>query len=94
MASYDKTGENFSKVETLEHSTITEFCNYRGSYIATVHEVIKHVLDKTHVKEPEHPCRWTIMHSDCVSYVYGSELQDKLFVCNICGEEINKSDMR
>ena len=34
------------------------------------------------------------MHSDCVPYVYGRELQDKLFVCNIRGEEINKSDMR
>ena len=34
------------------------------------------------------------MHSDGVPYVYASELQDNLFVCNICGEEINKGDMR
>ena len=34
------------------------------------------------------------MHSDGVSYVYASELQDNLFVCNICEEEINKGDMR
>ena len=60
--------------------------------IATVREV--HVLEITHVKEPEDPRRWTIKHSDGVPYVYASKLQDNHFVCNICGEEINKGDMR
>ena len=62
--------------------------------IATVSEVIEHVLDITRVKDPEQPRKWAIIHSDGVPYVYASELQDNLFVCNICGEEINKGDMR
>ena len=62
--------------------------------IATVHEVIEYVLGKTCVKDPEHPRRWTIMHSDGLPSVYASELQDNLFVCNTCGEEISKGDMR
>ena len=61
--------------------------------IATVHEVIEHVLEKTRVEDPEHPHRWTIMHSNGLPYVYASELQDNLFVCNICGEKISKGDM-
>ena len=73
---------------------IGEPCMVNPNSIATVREVIEHVLDITHVKDPEHPRRWTIMHSDGVPYVYASELQDNLFVCNICGEEINKGDMR
>ena len=89
---YFRTESKHSSQKSLVH--IGEPCMVNPNYIATVREVVEHVLDIPRVKDPEHPRKWTIMHSDGVPYVYASELQDNLFVFNICGEEINKGDIR
>ena len=89
---YFRTESKHSSQKSLVHNG--EPCMVNPNYIATVREVVEHVLDIPRVKDPEHPRKWTIMHSDGVPYVYASELQDNLFVCNICVEEINKGDMR
>ena len=57
------------------------------------YEAVKHVLN--HVRKLAsvgYDRKWTSLHSDGVPYVYASNLQDNLYLCNICSEEVRKED--
>ena len=52
---------------------------------------VRNILEEIQSRLPE-DIKWVTVWSDGVPYVYGSQLQVKLFYCNVCKEIIDASE--
>ena len=69
--------------------TVGEPCMVNPSSIKAVRSVLQHVVDNT-IRDGR---EWTLVHSDGVPYTFADDLQDKIFVCNVCSEEVKKENV-
>ena len=56
-------------------------CMLNPNSTEAVRYVLKHVQDMNHLNDEHHGRKWTFLHSDGVSYVYASDIQDHLLEC-------------